>query len=81
MPGSAQSMDAADLVVHGTFDLRRALDLLAQPARHPALTETWLETVEVRCDAEVSARASHRIDRRVGSPPDNGPPGAANQLH
>ena len=81
MPESAQSMNAADLVVHGTFDLRRALDLLAQPARHAALTESWLETVQVQCGAGVSARPSQRTDRRVGSPSDNGPPRAANQLH
>ena len=32
-------MNAADLLVHGTFALRRALDGLAQPVRHWAAAE------------------------------------------
>lgn len=36
MHETAQSMTAADLVIHGTFDLRRSLDRYAQPVRHAA---------------------------------------------
>lgn len=39
MSENADQMKAADLLVHGTFALRRALDRLAQSVRHPGAAE------------------------------------------
>ncbi len=39
MSKTAERMKAADLLVHGTFALRRALDRFAQPVRHAAPAE------------------------------------------
>ncbi len=43
---TADQIRAADLLVHGTFALRRALDQLAQPDRHPVPARPPLEPAE-----------------------------------
>jgi len=44
-------MSAADLVVHGTFDLRCALDRRATRAWHAELPVSRLEQLEVQIEA------------------------------
>jgi len=53
MHKTAQSMKAADLVIHGTFDLRRALDLCAHPVWHAALSASRPEPLEAPREVQV----------------------------
>ncbi len=53
MSETADRMKAADLLVHGTFALRRALvDRFAQPVRHLAPAEPPLEPAWERGDEQ-----------------------------
>ena len=52
MPETAPKMNAADLIVHGTFELRCALDQRAHRARQLALPASRLETLEVFYEAK-----------------------------
>jgi len=63
MPETAPKMNAADLIVHGTFELRCALDRRAHRARQLALPASRLETLEVFYEAKP---LSERPRRSVG---------------
>ena len=67
MHETAQSMTAADLVIHGTFDLRRALDQYAQPVRHAAPPPSWPEPFETHRAGLPQPLSHQRIDRSSGT--------------
>jgi hypothetical protein len=55
-----QPMNTADLIVDGTFALRRSLDRLARSVRRPAPPASELEPPEVRPSLVGSAGPLHR---------------------
>jgi hypothetical protein len=63
MTQTASSIRAEDLLVHGTFALRSALDRLAPPGRHVAC-----EGAEARPDGARSKRADQPVGVEVHEP-------------
>lgn len=55
MHKTAESMKAADLVIHGTFDLRRALDQCAHPVWHAAQPASWPEPLEAQREVRLGS--------------------------
>jgi len=68
---TVQSMKAADLVIHGTFDLRRALDQCAHPVWHPVLPASWPGPLEAHREVQMGSVPptgdSHRERRSPAS--------------